>query len=261
MSRPGPLGLLAVGSLVVLAGLAVVLFRPGRSPAVVVFCAAALRPAMEATAAGFTRDTGRAVEFRFGNSETMLAQAGRPGDGDLFAPADDSYVRLAEERGLVASTRPLARMRAVVLAAPGNPYHVRTLDDLTGGSLRVAQATPDGAAVGKVTRDHLRATGRWDALAGRTTVYVGTVTDAANAVQVGAVDAAVVWDAVAFQYPKLATVRLPELDGAVGRVAVAVLKGGPSGADAERFADYAAGPGGKAAFGANGFGEWGDGSP
>jgi molybdate transport system substrate-binding protein len=232
--------LISVGVLVALAALLYFVTRSENEKALVVYCAAAIKPAAEAAARDFEAETGQRVEFRFGNSETMLQNAALSRDGDLFLPADDSYVRMAEERGIVAETTRLARMRAVVLVRPGNPRGIATFDDLLQPSLRLGQANPDAAAIGKVTRDRLAALGRWDELAANTKVFHATVTEAANAVQLGGNDAAVVWDAVAANYPELAVVRLSELDGAVGRVAVAVLTTSPNSEAARRFARFLA---------------------
>ena len=232
----------ALASLVALAVLVYLLYleaRPAGRP-VVVYCAAALKPAMEATAAEFERETGGAVEFRFGNSGEMLGAATLRGDGDLFLPADDSFVRLAEQRGIVAETVSLARMRAVVLAWPGNPHGIATFDDLLKPAVKLGQANPDAAAIGSVTRDHLRKSAKWSVLAARTTVFHATVTEAANAVKLGGNDAAIVWDAVAANYPDLVVVRLPELDGATGRVELALLKSARDSAAAKRFMSYVA---------------------
>lgn len=232
----------ALVSAAALAVLTYLLYREARAPRspVVVYCAASLKPALEATAAEFERETGVAVEFRFGNSGECLGNAAVRGDGDLFLPADDSFVRLAEQRGMVSDVIPIARMRAVVLTRPGNPHGISAFHHLLNPSLRFGQANPDAAAIGSVTQDHLRRSGKWSALATRTTVLHGTVTEAANAVQLGANDAAIVWDAVAANYPDLAVVRLPELDGATGRVQLAVLKSSRDPAAARRFARYVA---------------------
>jgi len=230
-------------SLVVLAALAALLYfvtRSGNQKALVVYCAAALKPAAESAARDFEAETGQPVEFRFGNSETMLQNAALSRDGDLFLPADDSYVRMAEERGLVASTTRLARMRAVVLVRPGNPRGINSLADLLKPGLKLGQANPDAAAIGKVTRDRLKSLNQWDALAANTMVYHTTVTEAANAVQLGGNDAAIVWDAVAANYPDLVVVHLSELDGAVGRVEIAVLTTSTHPESARRFAHFLA---------------------
>ena len=244
MPQRVPFLAIVLGSLLLLAGLAFLLYREvqpqSESPAtpLVVYCAAALKPAMQAVAAEYERETGVPVEFRFGNSEHVLSSAAFSREGDLFLPADDSYVRLAEGRGLVEESFPLARMRAVALTRPGNPRGIVKFEDLLKSDLKLGQANPDAAAIGKVTRDHLQKSGHWKALAGNTLVYHTTVTDAANAVLAGSNDAAIVWDAVAANYPTLAVVKLPELDGATGRVELAVLKSATDREAAFRFARF-----------------------
>ena len=191
---------------------------------------------MEAVSAEYLRETGERVEMEFGDSGRLLGQVAIRPDGDLFLPADDSYVRIAEEKGLVERSIPLCRMHAVVLCRPG--VAVASIADMVKPGLRLGIANPDRAAIGKVVRDHLTAQGKWGALAARIDVQHFNVTDAANAVQLGSRDATFVWDAVALNYPDLPTVRLAELEGAIGRVELAVLRGSPNPDAAARFARY-----------------------
>ena len=79
------------------------------------------------------------------------------GTGDLYLPADDSYVTLARERRLDGRGVPAGDMQAVVAVAKGNPKKITKWDDLLRPDVRVAQATPDGAAIGKLTRAALSA--------------------------------------------------------------------------------------------------------
>lgn len=249
----------AVGSLAALALVAAGLWwrqrdtGPGRP--LVVYAAAAVRVPLEAAARDYEAEHGRRVELRFGASEDVLTRAGmvNPSDpADLLLPADDSYVRQARDRGLVAESFPLVTMRAVVLVAPGNPKDLAAWSDLLRDGVRVAVPNP-AAAVGKLTRDHLAATGRWAALKPRV-ADTGTVTEAANAAKVGAADAAVVWDAVAVNYPGQAVLNPPELAGVVGRVEVAVLAQSADRDAARDFARYLADPGrGLKTFRAAGF--------
>ena len=221
---------LATGSVAVLAILVFLLYLETRPPVNVsrgrplkLYCAAALKPVMDAIAADYQRETGQPVEIEFGDSGKMLGQITIRPDGDLFLPADDSYVRFAEQKDLVAEVIPLCRMQPVILTRPGNPYRVVTFEDLLKPVLRVGIANPDRAAIGRVVRDHLRQQGRWDRLESHLTAQHLNVTDAANAVQLGSTDATIVWDVVAVNYPDLAVVRVPELNGAVGKVELAVL--------------------------------------
>ncbi len=208
---------------------------PADARPLVVYAAASLRPAFTRIAADYEADTGQRVELRFGASEEMLTRVRLPAaadPGDLFAPADESYVTAADRLGLVAESHPVARMRAVLLLAPGRPP-VTTWNDLASRDLRVSLAN-EAAAIGRLTRQRLTATGLWRELEPRVR-GAATVTDSANAAKLGAVDAAIVWDAVARQYPDQPTVELPELAGIEAEVRVAVLRQSARPADAERF--------------------------
>ena len=227
---------------------------PVRRP-LIVYAAAAARPPMEAIARDYEAETGQKVELRFGASEDILTKAGmvNPADpADLFLPADESYVRIAGERGLVAERMPLAAMRAVVLTAKGNPKNIAAWPDLLREGVKVAVPNP-AAAVGKISRDHLTASGYWAALQPHA-VDTGTVTEAANAAKIGSVDAAIVWDAVASGYREQTSLAMPELAGAIAKVEIAVLNQSPDLQKALRFAKYVAAPDkGLAQFRAAGF--------
>lgn len=239
----------AVGSLVALVLLGVALYLPGRHddtrPPLVAYVAASFRPPMEAIARDYEAATGQRVELRLGASEDILTRAAlvQPSDpADLFLPADESYIQMARERGLVAESRPVAVMRGVVLAAPGNSKQIAHWPDMLVGRTRVAVANP-AAAIGKLTRDHLARTGRWAELQPHV-VDTGTVTEAANAAKVGSVDAAIVWDAVTNNYPGQQVLHLPELDGVTARVELAVLNQSRNAGAARQFALYVVeGPG------------------
>jgi ABC-type molybdate transport system substrate-binding protein len=60
----------------------------------------------------------------------------------------------------------------------------------------------------------------------------------ANDIKLGTVDAGFLWDATAAQYPELETVKLPELEAAVGHISVSVLSSTKQPTAALRFARY-----------------------
>ena len=64
----------------------------------------------------------------------------------------------------------------------------------------------------------------------------------ANAAKLKAVHAAIVWNVVAQGYPNLVTLELPELQGCIATVRIAVLNQSRRPADAEAFVRYAADP-------------------
>src|SRR4029079_4817867 len=129
-------------------------------------------------------------------------------------------------------------MQPFVAVAKGNPKQIKRLDDLLRDDVRVAQANPDAAAIGKLTRTALSASGHWQTLHAKTTVFKTTVNEVANDVKIGAVDAGIVFDAVLHDYPTLEAVSIPELAGATAHVAVAVLIASKQPQEANHFARY-----------------------
>lgn len=204
----------------------------------VIFCAASNQPVFEAIRQDYEEAYGTPLQVQYGPSQTLLAGVEVSGMGDLYLPADDSYVTLARSRNLAAEVFPLARMQAVVAVAKGNPKKIAAWDDLLRTDVRVAQVSPDGSAIGKLTREALSHSGHWDALHSRTAVYKTTVNEAANDVKVGAVDAAIVFDAVLKDYGSLEAVSLLELEPVKAHVAATVLKASRHPQKALHFARY-----------------------
>ena len=106
---------------------------------------------------------------------------------------------------------PLADMTPVIAVRQGQSRKASTRSTTADGDVRVAQANPDAAAVGKLTRDALPA-GQWEQLKKARTVFKLTVNDVANDITVGAVDAGIVWDATVNQYPGLEAVASPRAE-------------------------------------------------
>ena len=244
MIKQGPV---IIGSLAVAAGLvALLLWQSRNSPPaaaagqkpLLMFCAAGIKPPVEAVAREYESTFGVRVQLQYGGSGTLLSNLRIADAGDLFLAADESYVKSARALGLLAETIPLARQRPVVAVAKGNPKNIRTLDDLLRGDARVALANPDAASIGRTVRALLQQAGQWAAFEKRLAVLKPTVNDIANDVKIGAVDAGIVWDATARQYPELELVALPLFNPAAETIRICVLKRSPQPAAALRFARY-----------------------
>lgn len=187
------------------------------------FCAASNRAVMEEIRAAYEEETGRRVVIQYGPSQTLLSQLEIAKKGDLYLPADDSFLTVGREKGLIRETLPVARMQAGLAVPKGNPQQISSLKDAISKGVRIIQANPDAAAVAKLTRQVMTQSGEWAALDQATTAYRTTVTDVANDLLVGAADAGIVYDAVLHTYPKLEFIAVPELDEAVSEIAIGVL--------------------------------------
>ncbi len=207
--------------------------------AIMVYCAAGIRPPVETGAKSF----GRSVELSYGGSQTLLATAElsrKSGKGDLYIPADESYIQIARAKGLLAESVPLARMRPVLAVRKGNPKGIRSVADLSKTDVKVSFPSAEATASGKLVKAALEKAGRWAELDARKPVSKPTVNDVANDLKLGVVDAGFVWDATVRQYPELEAVKVPELEGVTATITAGVFKWSARPAAALRFARWLA---------------------
>ena len=233
------------GSLLAIALLSALLFwsprtrmsEPTRRP-LLVYCAAGLKGPMEAVARDYELRTGVPIQLQFGGSGLLLSNLRIARQGDLFLAADNSFLDAARSNGILAEIVPLARMTPVIAVPRGNPRSIISLQDLGREGVQIAFANPESTAIGRVARKALEQSGDWSAIQSRIKVLKPTVNDVANDVKLGTVDAGIVWDATAAQYPELIPVRVPQLEGAVADVGIGVLTSCDQPAAALRFARY-----------------------
>lgn len=222
-----------------------------------VLCAAGIRLPMEAIAKEYEKEFGVEITYDFQGSGTLLSNMKVDKTGDLYLAADDSYMELAKKDGLVQEEIPLGKMRPVILVPEDNPHQIEGIDDLLNKDVRVALGNTGQAAIGKSTKKLLAASGHWEALEKKVTkigTFLPTVNEIANTVKTGSMDAAIVWDATAAQYPKLKAIRTDELDAGTGRITIGVLTSSDHPTEALRFARYVGAKGkGLQAFKENGF--------
>lgn len=245
--RPGQLSgawLAFLASVLVLAALVgVLVWNPQKTDKrpLFIYCAAGIRGPVEAAARAYEAQYGVQVQLTYGGSETLLSNLELSGRGDLYIPGDDSYLDKARRKGLLAEDIPLARMTPVLAVRRGNPKGLHTLADLLEKDVKIAQASPNAAAIGLLTQKALEKVGRWEAFAKKKRVDKGTVTDVANDVKLGAVDAGFVWDATVRQYGgALEAVALSEFNDVRSHIAVGVLCRCDRPASALRFARFLA---------------------
>lgn len=211
--------------------------RPVESP-LIVYCAASNRSVFEVVRKDYEKEYGVPLQVQYGASESLMASADVSKSGDLYLPADDSFLASARNRNLIDDELPVADMRAVVAVRKGNPLGIAKLADLLRDDVRVAQGNVESTAIGKRTHQLLAETNQWEPLKQKTTVFKTTVNEVANDVKIGAVDAGIVYDAVLHDYDTLEGIEIPELAALESRIAVGVLKSCRRPKEALHFARY-----------------------
>ncbi len=209
------------------------------------YCAAGLLTSAQAICADYEKEYGVAVRIEADSSGRLLSKIRiTPDQGDLFLADAESYVREARSLDLVAEILPVARQHLVLGVQPGNPLKIAGFKDLLDEKVRVVLPNAELTAAGKSAQRTLAGTTEWDALIEQTrkpsshVSLTGTVTEAAQAVKIGAADAAILWDATARQF-EIGEVEVPVLQSkATEQVTLGVLKASDDPAAALRFARY-----------------------
>ena len=216
--------------------------RPDAQPPLVLFCAAGVNPPVAEVVKEYKDQCGVTVSVQYGGSGTLLSSLRAARTGDLYLAADISYMDLARQQGLIAETIPLATQRPIIASAKGNPKKIQSAKDLLRPDVRVALGNPDAASIGKQTQAALLKAGLWEDLKQTVQargVFKPTVNDVANDIKIGTVDAGVIWDATANQYPELEIVApLTEDSSFVMEIQVAVLRSSRQPTEALRFARF-----------------------
>ena len=122
-----------------------------------VFAAASLAEAFQEIGKHFeAQQPGTQVRFNFAGSQQLAAQIEQGAHADVFAPADERWMRYVTDRDLAAdSASLLARNRLVVVLPRTNPARLRTLADLARPGVKLvlaAESVPAGAYARRMLR-------------------------------------------------------------------------------------------------------------
>ena len=201
-----------------------------------VHCAAGLREPITEIARQYEQEFDIPVHLQFGGSgalETQLEIAG----GDLFLPADTSYIHSARAKGLVRESIPVATLTAGIVVPKGNPKKLRSLADLARPAIRLSLADRS-AAIGSHTWSILEECGQLAAIQANVVVTKPTVNNIVEDVATGAVHATLAWDAVARSFPGLEWIPVPEFSAKPKSATIGILSASKHPTRALHFARF-----------------------
>lgn len=202
-----------------------------------VYCAAGLKKPVEEIARAYESEVGGHVEIQFGGTGTLLSQIEVAKRGDLFIAADAGAAADAKKRNLVSESLALVKQTPVIAVKAGNPKGIKGIDDLFRDDVRVAISNPEAASIGRTTK---KAVGdRWEPFSKKVSVMKPTVTEIASDLSLGAVDAAVIWDATVPQFKGIEAIAAREFTPFAETASVNVLTACKQPAEALKFARFA----------------------
>ena len=226
----------------ILFGLAVVFGLSGcggdrdSSEPLVIYCAAGMKKPMDAIAKAYEEEYGVEFEIQYAGSGALMTMFQAANRGDIYLAADSSYTNEAKEKGLVKETMGVGFMTAGFGVPTGNPKNIGSLADLKKEGIRSAIGDPETASIGRFTKKVLSKNNAWEGY--EPTAMTPTVNELANQVKLGAVDVAILWDAIARQYEEVDFVNIPEFDQEKKDITVAILTKSERPTEALKFCRY-----------------------
>ncbi len=214
------------------------------------YCGAGLRPPAEDLIKAFEAKHGVKVNPDYAGSETLLSKIKISQRGDLYMPGDALYVQRADSQGLILSHGPVCYWVPTILVQKGNPKDVHTLEDLLKPGLKVGLGDPNVCAIGTIAWRVLEKNGiTWPAIEENLKFQSLTVNELGLQIQARALDAVIVWDAMASYYSEHGdAVPIPPQNNAISAVDIGVLKYTNDRSLAEKFVAFLASDEGRAIF-------------
>jgi len=219
--------------------------------------AASIHDALQEVAAGYTAETGVAVDLNTGGSNTLARQIVDGAGVDVFVSADAAQMDVVEGAGrVVPGTRAPLLSNALVVVVPVDPPSTLTADRLLAGDVRrLAMGEPSSVPVGVYGRTWLEHEGAWARLSAKVVPFL-SVRAVLSAVESGRVDAGIVYATDARASRTRVLLRAPaSAREYLHIVQPAAAIAGPRATEARRFLAYLQGPAARAVFARWGFGQ------
>lgn len=236
--------------------------HPTSKPAVRCFVGGTMAPAVRKLAEKYQQQTGQEIQLDEGDSGQLLVRIETQEKADLYI-CHDPFMDMLMAKGLGRDAWTIAAMTPVIVVPKGNPKGIARLEDLARPDVSLILTDYDYSTLGHLLPIMFKKAGvdfeKLKANNVKETVRSGS--NAANIVELGRYDAAIVWDAVAYlRKDKLDTIpieksHLPQsgidaVTSATGksydpgrvRVTVSTLKGGSNPEQARAFAEFLASP-------------------
>jgi len=206
------------------------------------YCGAGIRPPADELVETFGHEHGVKIATDYAGSETLLSTIRLVRRGDLYMPGDKHYVDQAGQEGMILSQRSVCYFVPTILVQKGNPKNVHGLEDLLRPGLKLGLGDAKACAIGRKTKLIFAKNNiAWDDIKKQVMYQSLTVNELGMQIQAKALDAVIVWDAMARYYSEYGEeIPIPVEKNVISTVDIGVLTFTQNRELAEKFVEFAA---------------------
>ncbi len=199
MTRPKIL--IGLASVVILGAVVFFILQPGgnKESEVLVLCGGSMRAALEEVIKDYRAVSSDNVMMTVGGSGELCAQMKFTHKGDVYV-CHDPFMPWAAEQGLIHEWRTVARFWPAIVVPKGNPDGIKGLADLARPGLKIGIGDTRYSTSGVITKELLKNAPFGDAVRRNVRMETKGHQKRATDVTLGILDAAIIWDAVAFLF-------------------------------------------------------------
>ena len=170
---------------------------PAGKESLMVHVGGTMRPPMEEICKIFEKESGIKVEVNYGDSGALMTAIQTSGKGDVCI-LHDPFPASMEKKGMVDKSYTVALLSPMIVVKKGNPKKIGGIKDLIRADVKVGLTDATYSTAGHIVSLVFKKAGIADTMEKKDIVRARSGGEMANAVKIGTVDAAIVWDAVAF---------------------------------------------------------------
>jgi molybdate transport system substrate-binding protein len=216
----------------------------------VLYCGAGIRPVADELIETFERRCAVRITPDYAGSEVLLSKIKLVRKGDFYMPGDKHYVEQAAKEGMILSRRSVCYWVPTILVQKGNPKGIHSLKDLLKDGVRLGLGDASACAIGRTSKKILAKNNITFKDIEKNLVYQSlTVNELGMQIQAGALDAVIVWDAMAKYYSDYGDEVPIEFDkNIISTVDIGVLRFTKDKQSAEKFVDFVSSEEGQGIF-------------
>jgi molybdate transport system substrate-binding protein len=214
------------------------------------YCGAGIRLPADELVEVFEREHSVKIALDYAGSEVLLSKIKLIRRGDLYMPGDKHYVEQAAQADMILFSRSVCYWVPTVLVQKGNPKKIHGLKDLFKSGIKLGLGDSSACAIGRTSKQILEKNNiKWEEIQKNLVFQSLTVNELGMQIQAKALDAVIVWDAIAKYYSDYGDeIPIPVEKNVISTVDIGVLKFTKHQELAEKFVDFITSEAGKRIF-------------